>query len=129
MTVAPSLSRPPAPAAGTAPLRAGLLGYGYWGPNLARNVALSPLSTLATIADLDGERLAAAAAAHPLARLTCDFRSVLADPSIDAVLIATPPATHFELVKEAIERGKHVLVTKPIATSSAAAEDLERLAA
>jgi predicted dehydrogenase len=106
------------------PLRVGVLGYGYWGPNLARNIASSVESELVAVADLDTRRLGAARQAHPVASLTTQFGEVLCDPAIDAVVIATPPSTHHALVREALQRGKHVLVTKPLATSVADAEDL-----
>jgi predicted dehydrogenase len=97
-------------------VRIGVLGYGYWGPNLARNIAGSPATELAAIADLDTNRLVQARRAHPVARLTTEFETVISDPSIDAVAIATPAATHFALASRAIANGKHVLVTKPLAT-------------
>ncbi len=105
-------------------LRVGVLGYGYWGPNLARNAAHGDGTTLLAIADLAPDRLKKAAVRHPLTTLTTDPRDVLAAPGIDAVIVATPVATHFDLVIEALERGKHVLVTKPLTTSVRQAEDL-----
>ncbi len=97
-------------------VRIGVLGYGYWGPNLARNIASSPATELVAIADLDTNRLVSARRAHPVARLTTEFETVISDPSIDAVAIATPAATHFALASRAIANGKHVLITKPLAT-------------
>lgn len=97
-------------------VRIGVLGYGYWGPNLARNIANSPATELVAIADLDTNRLVSARRAHPVARLTTEFETVISDPSIDAVAIATPAATHFALASRAIANGKHVLITKPLAT-------------
>lgn len=106
------------------PLRVAVLGYGYWGPNLARNIALGRDTTLVAIADLAPERLRKAQGPHPLATLTDDFHAVLHDKAIDAVVIATPAATHFDLVLEALERGKDVLVAKPLTTSVELAERL-----
>ena len=106
------------------PLRVGVAGYGYWGPNLARNVALNSETALAAIADPNPRRIAAARAAHPGVATVADVRGMLADESIDAVLIATPPETHCALVLEALQRGKHVLVEKPLATSR---EDAARM--
>ncbi|MGE5594443.1 MAG: Gfo/Idh/MocA family protein [Hyphomicrobiales bacterium] len=111
------------------PVRVAVLGYGYWGPNLARNVATAAETRLVAIADLNPKRLAAARAAHPLAVLTQDFREVLVDPSIEAVVVATPPETHYELVRAALEAGKHVLVEKPLTTNVMEAQELVALAA
>lgn len=110
-------------------LRIGVLGYGYWGPNLARNIATFPGTELVAIADIDARRLIAARTAHPIARLTTEFDDVIADPSLDAVVIATPAATHHALALKAVERGKHVLVTKPLATSVAHAREIVAAAA
>jgi predicted dehydrogenase len=106
------------------PIRIGVLGYGYWGPNLARNVAQHPSTVLAAIVDLSPARLASARRAYPGVSLTDDIRGVLDDPGIDAVLIATPPETHHRLVLDALGCGKHVLVEKPLATSVGHAEEL-----
>jgi predicted dehydrogenase len=111
-----------------APVNVAVLGYGYWGPNLARNVTRHDATNLAAIADLSEERLLDAKKDHPWVRLTTDVTSVLADDQIEAVVIATPPETHYPLAKRALERGKHVLVEKPLATSVGHAEDLVRLA-
>lgn len=97
-------------------VRMGVLGYGYWGPNLARNIANCSATDLVAIAELDTNRLLTARRAHPVARLTTDFETVISDPTIDAVVIATPAATHFALASRALENGKHVLITKPLAT-------------
>ena len=117
-----------APAEPGQRIRFGIVGYGYWGPNLARNVAEHPETTLVSISDLDEGRLAAARRGHGLARMTTDFREILRDPTIDAVIVATPPDTHHRIVMEALESGKHVLVEKPLATSTADAEEMVRAA-
>ena len=114
-----ALSPGTSPAANVPPLRIGVIGYGYWGPNLARNAAQHPETELLAIADPSPRRLSAARASFPGATATDDYRCVLEDPRIDAVLIATPPETHCALVIEALERGKHVLVEKPLATDAA----------
>jgi len=114
-----ALSPGTSPAANVRPLRIGVIGYGYWGPNLARNAAQHPETELLAIADPSPRRLSAAHASFPAATATDDYRCVLEDPRIDAVLIATPPETHCALVIEALERGKHVLVEKPLATDAA----------
>ena len=127
-TLLPRPSSAPSTVEGVAPVRVGVLGYGYWGPNLARNIAQHSETTLAAIADLSARRLTAARANHPATYLTTDAADVLADPTIDAVVVATPPETHHDLVVRALESGKHVLVEKPLATTVADAEDMVELA-
>ncbi len=104
--------------------RLAIVGYGYWGPNLARNFAENLESELAAICDASPARLSVAHAAHPWTRLTADASEVFADPAIDAVVIATPPETHRALAIAALEGGKHVLVEKPLATSVADAQEM-----
>jgi predicted dehydrogenase len=111
-----------------APLGVALVGYGYWGPNLARNVAESPEMRLHALCERDAQRGAAFAQRFPGVPVHEDFDVVLADPNVDAVLVATPPATHHGLVKRALLAGKHVLVEKPLATTTADAVELVDLA-
>jgi len=96
----------------------GVIGLGYWGPNLLRNFAESEGATLRAVCDLRADRLATSAARYPGVTTTRDVSALLADPSIDAVAIATPVSTHFELAMAALNAGKHVLVEKPLAGSS-----------
>jgi len=96
----------------------GIIGLGYWGPNLLRNVADLPGARLVCASDLRADRLDAAAARYPWMRTTRDAAGLIADPAIDAVAIATPVSTHFELAMAALKAGKHVLVEKPLASSS-----------
>jgi predicted dehydrogenase len=96
----------------------GVIGYGYWGPNLVRNFSEVPGARVGFVADRRPERLAAAAARYPAIRVSEDPADLLADPSIDAVAIATPVATHFELAMAALQAGKHVLVEKPLTSSA-----------
>jgi predicted dehydrogenase len=96
-------------------VRLGLIGYGHWGPNVARNFAALDTGTLVAVSDHRRERLEAAASQHPGIVPFTDYRDLLADPSIDAVAIATPIATHFDLCMAALSAGKHVWVEKPIA--------------
>jgi predicted dehydrogenase len=103
-------------------VRVGHAGLGYWGPNLARN--FGDLADLRWLCDLSPDLLAEGAKAHPNARTTSDFDEMISDPELDAVVIATPVITHYELAKRALEAGKHVFVEKPQAQSSADAEDL-----
>ena len=107
-------------------IRIGHAGLGYWGPNLARN--FGSLADLRWLCDLSPDLLESAAKAHPQARTTADFEELLADPDVDAVVIATPVVTHYELAKQALSAGKHVFVEKPQAQSSAEAEELTALA-
>jgi predicted dehydrogenase len=107
-------------------IRIGHAGLGYWGPNLARN--FGSLADLRWLCDLSPDLLEAASKAHPQARTTADFEELLADQDVDAVVIATPVVTHYELAKQALSAGKHVFVEKPQAQSSAEAEELAALA-
>jgi predicted dehydrogenase len=102
--------------------KVGLAGLGYWGPNLARN--FDELAELAWLCDLSDEQRARLASRYPEARLTADFDEMLADDSLEAVVIATPVVTHAELAKRALEAGKHVLVEKPPALTGAEVEEL-----
>ncbi len=106
--------------------RVGVAGLGYWGPNLARN--FDDLATLAWICDTSPERLAAFAGRYPEARATADFEEMLADESLDAVVIATPVPTHYQLARSALAARKHVLVEKPPAMTAAEMDELVALA-
>ena len=110
------------------PARIGLIGYGYWGPNLARNFHALPDAHLVAVADADAQRLDEPARLYG-ARTHADYRELLADPTLDAVAISTPARTHFDIARAALERGKHVLVEKPLAMSSDEARQLIALAA
>ena len=107
----------------------GIIGYGYWGPNLARNFADLPGARLVAIADGDPASRAAAQARHPGLRVLGDAADLVADPEVDAVAIATPTATHAVLGHAALECGKHVWVEKPMAATVADAERLVEAAA
>lgn len=102
----------------------GVIGWGYWGPNLGRNVAVSPRCRLAAVADHSADRLAAAGRAHPGVRLERSGETLLADPGVDAVIIATPVRSHFALALAALRAGKHVLLEKPLTQSSDEALEL-----
>jgi len=104
------------------------VGLGYWGPNLARNLDELQGAELAWICDREEERLERVGARFPDARKTTSFEEVLADVGVDAVAIATPVVTHFELARQALLAGKHVFVEKPLALSSALGEQLVALA-
>jgi predicted dehydrogenase len=106
--------------------RVGLAGLGYWGPNLARN--FDELAELAWLCDLDETLLARFASRYPSARTTRSFDEMLRDDSLDAVIVATPVPTHYELAKLALEFDKHVLVEKPPAMRADEMEDLVAIA-
>jgi predicted dehydrogenase len=108
-------------------VKVGLVGFGYWGPKLARNYSETPGANLAWIVDRDPNRLVKAAADYPGVRLTSDISEML-DSDVDAVVIATPIRTHYTLAKQALLAGKHVLVEKPLTSSSLEAAELSRLA-
>ncbi len=123
----------PQPVPGLLPPRAtrvrvGIIGYGYWGPNLARVVSAHPQMELAAIADVSPRRLDAARAAHPWSRFAPVAMDVINASDVDAVLICTPPDSHAVLACAALKAGKHVLVEKPLATSVSDATHLRNLA-
>lgn len=99
----------------------GIIGYGYWGPNLARCVAATEGCHVAAIGDASDAALGRAGRVHPGAHLWKDWRSVIDDTSVDAVVVATPVCLHYEMARAALRAGKHVLVEKPMAESSAQA--------
>lgn len=107
----------------------GIVGYGYWGPNLARNFAGHPECDLAVICDLSEERRKAAIRQHPYTPTTDNYAELIANPHIHAIAIATPAETHYKLAKQAIMAGKDVLVEKPFTTNVAHAEALVELGA
>jgi predicted dehydrogenase len=105
-----------------------VIGYGYWGPNLARNFAEIEGASLAMVCDADQKRLALAQKRFPALAVGTDFDEALRNPDINAVAIATPVHTHYELAKRAINAGKHVLVEKPLTSRVDHAEELVALA-
>lgn len=105
-------------------LRVAVVGLGYWGPNLVRVLHEVPDALVAAACDLDEQRLTAIGRRFPGVRLTSSFEEILADDGIDAVAIATSVSTHYPLALAALEAGKHVFVEKPMAGSSADAEQL-----
>ncbi|MGH2873654.1 MAG: Gfo/Idh/MocA family protein [Solirubrobacteraceae bacterium] len=106
-----------------------VVGLGYWGPNLLRVLGDNLDAKVRWICDLDSDRLAKYRRRHPGARVTRKIERVLADPAVDAVVIATPVHTHFELARQALAAGKHVFVEKPLAPSSELADVLATMAA
>ena len=96
----------------------GVIGYGYWGPNLARNAAEASGTELVAIADASLPALARAQKRYPGVKVFADWTELIADPKVDAVMIATPVSTHFDLALAALKAGKHVFVEKPMTRTS-----------
>jgi predicted dehydrogenase len=105
-----------------------VIGVGYWGPNLVRTAAATPALELKWLCDLDEGRAQTALGRYTTVGTTASYERVLADPAVAAVAIATPAATHFDLVRAALEAGKHVLVEKPLTSSAADGAKLAGLA-
>lgn len=105
-------------------IKIGVIGYGYWGPNLVRNLAECDGARVVAVSDLRAERRTLAARQHAGAAVVEDGRQILADPAIDAVVVATPITSHFELCRAALRGGKHVLVEKPLAHTAEQAKTL-----
>jgi predicted dehydrogenase len=110
------------------PLRIAVVGYGYWGPNLTRNVIERPELELAALCERDASRGAAFSQRVPGVPVEADLDTVLEDPTIDGIVVATPPRTHYPIVRAALDAGKHVLVEKPLARTTAEAAELVSVA-
>ena len=128
-------ARPQGLAADAVPLaksadavRVGVIGYGYWGPNIVRNLHALDNCDLVAVCDKSPAALKRAARACPGVHVTKEFSDVLRSTAIDAVAVVTPVWTHFELAKAALENGKHVFVEKPFTSTSQQAEQLIELA-
>ena len=104
------------------------IGVGYWGPNLLRNLFLNKNCSIKTVVDLSSSRRKYVRSYYPSIEVNNDVKSVFNDDEIQAVIIATPAATHFDLVMEALKAGKHVLVEKPMAMNVKEVESIEKLA-
>ena len=109
-------------------IKVGVIGNGYWGPNLIRNFVEIPQSEVVIVSDLNEDRLATINAKYPRVKVTTNYKELF-DQDLDAVVIATPPITHYPLAKEVLERGYHVLVEKPFTTKAEHAEELIEIAA
>lgn len=110
-------------------IRVGVIGYGYWGPNVVRNLHGLGDIRVDVVCDKSSAALARARKDHPNISTTSDSCDILSSPEIDAVAVITPVWTHYELTKKALENGKHVFVEKPFTSNSAQAEELIELAA
>lgn len=110
-------------------IRLGVIGYGYWGPNIARNLHALETARLVAICDKSTGALKRAAHNHPGATLTTEYDELTTSPEIDAIAIITPVWTHFSLARQALLNGKHIFVEKPFTATSKEAEELIELAA
>ena len=104
------------------PVRVAVVGLGYWGPNLVRNLFELPAAEVEVVCDLRTDALEKIAKRYPSVRGTTSLAEVLGDPGIDAIVLATPLGTHYDLARSALEAGKHVLVEKPLADSVSGAD-------
>ncbi|MBH63932.1 MAG: oxidoreductase [Alphaproteobacteria bacterium] len=110
-------------------IKVGIVGFGYWGPNLARNFAHANGTLLTTVCDLDAKKLSVAQDMYPYVETTQDYRDIISNTELDAIAIATPLSTHFEIASQALNADKHVLITKPLAPDRSKAAQLVELAA
>jgi predicted dehydrogenase len=109
-------------------MKFGVIGYGYWGPNIVRNLATLEGSQLLAIAEISPTARMRAEKGYPGIKVTSDASEVILSAGIDAVAIVTPVWTHYELAKAALENGKHIFVEKPFTSNSAQGEELVNLA-
>jgi predicted dehydrogenase len=109
-------------------VRVGVMGFGYWGPNIVRNLQSLENAEVVFICDKNPAALRRASRMYPNLQLTTDFEEVLRSPDIDAVAVVTPVWTHYDIAKAALENGKHVFVEKPFTSTSRQAEELIELA-
>src|SRR5262245_32912509 len=105
-------------------IRIGIIGYGYWGPNLVRNLVATLGAEVVAVADLDSAKLATLQRRFPAVAVSTDFQQLVNDPSIDAIAVATPVSTHFQLGMAALRAGKHLWLEKPMAETSFQAHKL-----
>lgn len=109
-------------------IRIGVIGYGYWGPNIVRNFNGVNGAKVTAVCDLSDDMCQRVAKAYPGMEVTSDPNRILTSPDIDAVAVITPVFTHFDLAKKALENGKHVFVEKPFTSTVAQAEELNKIA-
>jgi len=115
--------------AGSSTIKFGVIGYGYWGPNVVRNLDQLEQVDLMGVCDLSSSARQRVQKAHPGVSVTSDPNDLLKSSDIDAIAVVTPVWTHYELAKAALEHGKHVFVEKPFTSNSVQAEELIELAA
>ena len=111
-----------------AAVQVGVIGYGYWGPNIVRNFHSLENADVVSVCDVDDSALRRVSRTFPGIQLTTDYTDILQSSSIDVVAVVTPVWTHFELAKAALENGKHVFVEKPFTSTPSQAEELIELA-
>ncbi len=99
-------------------IKIGVIGYGYWGPNLVRNLFEVADTQVIAVSDMREERLRQVKSRYPSVDVSTDFRTLLDNPEIDAIAIATPVSTHYDLALQALQAGKHVMVEKPMTSST-----------
>src|SRR5208337_447820 len=109
-------------------IRIGVIGYGYWGPNIVRNLHGLDSTRVEMVCDMSPKALARVRTAYPSVATCSDPSEILTSPTIDAVAVITPVWTHYQLAKAALENGKHIFVEKPFTSSTAQAEELIELA-
>jgi predicted dehydrogenase len=105
-------------AAGGSVIKIGVIGYGYWGPNLVRNMFEVPDTSVVAVSDMRWDRLRHVSSRYPSLFVSTDYRNLIDDPDIDAIAIATPVHAHYELALEALQAGKHVFIEKPMTSTS-----------
>ena len=105
-------------------IRIGVIGYGYWGPNIVRNFHGQEHTSVEMLCDKNPAALARAKRTYPSVQMTSDPNDILKSPNVDAVAVITPVWTHYQIAKAALEHGKHIFVEKPFTTTSAQAEEL-----
>src|SRR6267378_1543241 len=127
-TVGTSPKLPLGPGFSSDVIRVGVIGYGYWGPNIVRNFQGHEKADVVAVCDKNPKSLARVRRAHPEVPVTADQMEVLTSTQVDVVAVVTPVWTHFELAKLALENGKHVFVEKPFTCTAAQAEQLIELA-
>ena len=99
-------------------IKTAVLGYGYWGPNLVRNLKKLSGVSIESIVDLDEKKRKRVGEDFPSIQVSSNSDDIINDPNIDAIVVATPPSTHFDLAYKSLNSGKNVLIEKPIAQSS-----------
>ena len=109
-------------------IRIGVIGYGYWGPNMVRNFFEAPGSKVVMVSDLRPERLSLVQSRYPAVRVTQKTSELIESPEVDAVIVSTPVSSHYELALQALQAGKHVLVEKPLTATTDQAKALIEMA-
>lgn len=109
-------------------IKVGIIGVGYWGPNFVRNFIRHPKTEIKWVCDLSDKALKEIHQFYPQLDITKDYTDILKDPSVDLVMVVTPPETHFKIAKQVLSSGKHVVIAKPLTTKSSDAVKLYKLA-